>query len=142
MTNKQIELVQQSWLVVKPIADIAALNFYEKLFQKAPGIRHLFKGDVKQQAQKLAAMLTFVVRELHRVDDIVDDVKNLGLRHQNYGAKPEHYDLVGVCLIETLAEGLGEKWNQEVEMAWIAAYTILKDAMIGAQVVEVNVEAI
>ena len=136
MTNKQIILVQESWQIVKPIADIAAQNFYDKLFQRAPGIRHLFKGDIKQQAQKLAAMLGFVVRELHRIEDIVDDVKNLGARHKHYGAKPAHYDLVGVCLLETLSEGLGEKWNQELEMAWSTAYNILKDAMIGAMEAE------
>jgi hemoglobin-like flavoprotein len=133
MTQQQVYLVQQSWEWVKPIAKEAGLLFYEKLFVKAPGIRHLFKADITEQANKLVVMLGYVVVKLHRIEDIVSDVQQLGARHNQYGAKPEHYDVVGQCLIETLRDGLGSKWNNELEQAWLTAFTILKTVMIEAQ---------
>jgi hemoglobin-like flavoprotein len=133
MTQQQIKLVQQSWELVKPIAKDAAHIFYDKLFTAAPGIRHLFKKDISEQAGKLALMLSFVVGKLHRIDDIAGDIQKLGASHNKYGAKPEHYDLVGSCLIATLKQGLGIHWNDELQNAWVAAFTLLKNVMIDAQ---------
>jgi nitric oxide dioxygenase len=133
MTQQQVYLLQQSWQWVKPIAKEAGFLFYEKLFVAAPGVRHLFKEDTTEQANKLVVMLGFVVSKLHRLEDIIDDVQKLGVRHNQYGAKPEHYDVVGQCLIETLKDGLGNKWNDELQEAWVTAFTILKNAMIEAQ---------
>ena len=133
MTDLQIQLVQQSWSLVKPISTYAGLLFYEKLFNKAPGIRHLFKDDIAEQANKLVMILGFVVSRLHRLDDIMAEVQKLGQRHNQYGAQPVHYDVVGSCLIETLAEGLQENWSADIEEAWLMAFGIIKNAMIEAQ---------
>ena len=133
MTQEQVRLVQQSWDLVKPIAKDAAHIFYDKLFTAAPNIRHLFKEGISEQAGKLAMMLNFVVGKLHRIDDIASDVQKLGASHNRYGARPEHYDVVGSCLIATLKQGLGIHWNPELEKAWVAAFTLLKNVMIEAQ---------
>lgn len=133
MTTKQIELVQASWEQVKPIAKEAGHLFYVHLFATAPQIRHLFKEDISEQAAKLVRMLSYIVSMLKRIEDIGPDVDRLAAAHNTYGAKPEYYDIVGACLIKTLKDGLGTQWNEELEGAWVAVYTALKDAMIAAQ---------
>ncbi len=133
MHTDQISLVQQSWQWVKPVTKQAGLNFYEKLFEAAPGVRHLFKENYEEQADKLMVMLGYVVSKLENPDAILSDIQKLGKSHQKYGARPEHYAVVGQCLIATLQEGLAEKWTDELQDAWIAAFTLVKDAMITAQ---------
>ena len=133
MTTQQIELVKKSWNQVIPIAQQAGELFYRNLFEAAPGVRHLFKTETKDQAKKLVAMLSMVVSKLDNLDSIINDVKQLAKRHDRYGAQPEHYAVVGETLIKTLKMGLAEKWTTEIEQAWIAAYTILSGAMIEAQ---------
>jgi hemoglobin-like flavoprotein len=133
MRTDQISLVQQSWQLVKPVAKQAGLNFYEKLFEAAPGVRHLFKENYEEQADKLMVMLGYVVSKLENPDAILSDIQKLGKSHQKYGAQPEHYAVVGQCLIATLQEGLADKWTDELQDAWIAAFTLVKDAMITAQ---------
>lgn len=133
MTSRQIELVQQSWEQVKPIAKEAGLLFYQHLFTTAPQVRHLFKEDISEQSAKLMRMLTYIVSMLKRLDDIAPDIERLAMSHNKYGAKPEYYSVVGECLIKTLKDGLGSAWNEELENAWLAVYTTLKDAMINAQ---------
>ena len=130
MTEKQIQLVQQSWLQVKPVARQAGMIFYEKLFIVAPAVKHMFTQDMQQQADKLVTMLSYVVTRLHRLDDIIAEVEELGKRHQQYGAAPAHYDVVGSCLVATLKDGLADKWTDELQQAWIAAFSILKTAML------------
>lgn len=133
MTTHQIEMVQQSWEKIKPVMQVAGESFYHKLFERAPQIRHLFKEDIRGQAGKLAYMLTYVVSRLDKLDTIIEDVQKLGIRHNKYGTEPEHYAVVGECLLETLEDGLGADWNNGLKKAWSTAYGILANAMIQAQ---------
>jgi hemoglobin-like flavoprotein len=133
MTHHQIELIRQSWALVKPIAADAGVLFYQKLFAAAPGIRHLFKQDINPQANKLMQVLGYIVSKLDKLDELVPEVQQLGVRHNSYGTEPAHYEWVGQCLVATLSEGLGNHWNPEVQDAWVTAYNTLKNTMIVAQ---------
>lgn len=133
MNTRQIELIKQSWEQVKPIAKEAGHLFYQHLFIAAPQVRHLFKPDISEQSVKLIRMLTYIVSKLDRLEDIIPDIQHLAAAHAGYGAQPQHYTIVGECLIRTLKDGLGESWNHELEEAWAEAYTILKETMIQAQ---------
>ncbi|HEY0679939.1 MAG TPA: globin family protein [Chitinophagaceae bacterium] len=133
MTQQQINHVQQSWKKVLPIARQAGLIFYDKLFDHAPGVRHLFKQDISEQANKLVTILGYVVSKLNHMEELLPEVQKLGVRHNAYGTEPSHYEAVGHCLIATLREGLGNEWTPEVQDAWITAYNTLKNVMIVAQ---------
>lgn len=133
MTERQIQLVQESWSLVSVNADAAGQLFYARLFEVAPQVKHHFTSEPKEQVRKLMSMITMVVSRLNRLETILDDIKALAMRHNKYGAQREHYAVVGQCLIWTLSKGLGERWNKETEDAWIAAYTVLSGAMIHNQ---------
>lgn len=79
------------------------------------------------------AVVNIVVSKLDNLEIILADILALAQRHRKYGAKPEHYAVVGETLIKTLKTGLGENWNAETEEAWLAAYSILSGAMIASQ---------
>lgn len=130
MTDRQILLVKNSWSFVIVNSEEAGQLFYSRLFEVAPEVRHMFKGNTKEQAKKLMNMVTLIVSKLQKLDDILDEIKHLAQRHGKYGAHPAHYAVVGECLIWTLQQGLAEKWNTEVEEAWVKVYGILSDAMI------------
>lgn len=57
MTPQQISLIQNSWAEVVLIQDTAAGLFYQRLFVLDPAVRPLFKGDMREQRQKLMKML-------------------------------------------------------------------------------------
>ncbi|WP_297297430.1 globin family protein [uncultured Methylovirgula sp.] len=132
MTPEQISLVQSSFAKVAPIADEAATLFYARLFQIAPDVRPLFKGDLEDQGRKLMAALGTVVRSLDRLDDVLPAVKALAVRHADYGVEPEHYAPVGAALLWTLKQGLGEAFTAETAEAWHTAYGLLSNTMIAA----------
>jgi hemoglobin-like flavoprotein len=133
MNAQQIKLVKESWSFVIVKSDEAGELFYTRLFEVAPGVKHLFKGEIKEQSRKLMSMITYVIAKLDKLDTILDEVKGLATRHNKYGAKKEHYAVVGECLIYTLKTGLGTRWNPETEAAWVAVYGVLANAMITTQ---------
>jgi len=132
MNVEQITLVKESWQKVEPIAPTAATLFYDRLFSVAPGVRPLFSEDMTEQKRKLMEMLGTVVEGLDTLEEIVPAVQDLGRRHAAYGASPAHYDVVGDCLLWTLAQGLGDEFTPDVRDAWTAAYEIVATTMIDA----------
>ena len=132
MTPNQIQLVQSSFAKVAPIAEQAAALFYARLFELAPEVRTMFKGDMVEQGRKLIAMLSTVVGGLNRVENIVPVAQQLAVRHVGYGVKPAHYAVVGTALIDTLAKGLGDAFTTDTRLAWETAYGTLSAVMIAA----------
>jgi hemoglobin-like flavoprotein len=130
MTPDQIKLVQRSFVQVAPIADSAAEMFYERLFDVAPSVKPLFHGDMAEQRRKLMATLAVVVNGLSDLPSILPAASALAKRHVGYGARPEHYSVVGEALLWTLARGLGAEWTPAVAEAWKAAYATLSTFMI------------
>jgi hemoglobin-like flavoprotein len=133
MTPRQVELVQGSFRKVVPIAPQATDLFYARLFELAPEVRPLFKGDMQEQGRKLMTMLGTVVNGLNRLDVLVPAAQGLAKRHVAYGAQAAHYPVVGAALLDTLAKGLGDDFTPEVREAWATAYGTLSGVMVEAQ---------
>ena len=137
MTPRQIDLVQQSFAQVKPIAATAAELFYNRLFTLDPSLRHMFKGEMAKQGQMLMGMIGAAVGGLRNLEALSPVVRQLGKRHVAYGVRSEHYDVVGAALLWTLEQGLGDEFTQEVGDAWAAAYNLLAEVMqLGAMEAE------
>jgi hemoglobin-like flavoprotein len=133
MTPNDVRLVQQSFRKVAPVRDAVASAFYARLFEVDPTIRPMFAStDLRAQGNKLITMLAVVVHSLGDLDQIVPEVRSLGRRHVGYGVTAQHYDSVGVALLDTLAVGLGDDFTDEVRQAWTAAYGLLAGAMMSA----------
>ena len=130
MTPDQVELVQASFAKVVPIADKAAVLFYDRLFEMAPQVKRLFPADMAEQRRKLMSTLAIVVSGLSDPPSILPAASALATRHVAYGARAEHYPLVGQALLWTLEQGLGEDWTADVAEAWTAAFTMLSSFMI------------
>jgi nitric oxide dioxygenase len=130
MTPAQVTLVEQSFARVAPIADQTALMFYDRLFEVAPQVKAMFPADMTEQRRKLMATLAVVVNGLSNLASILPAASALAVRHVAYGAKAEHYPVVGSALLWTLEQGLAEGWTPEVADAWRTAYGTLSGFMI------------
>ncbi len=134
-------MVQDSFAKVAPISEQAAILFYDRLFEVAPAVKAMFPADMTEQRKKLMGTLAAVVNGLCNLESILPAASALAKRHVGYGAKAEHYPVVGSTLLWTLEKGLGDAWTPDVAAAWIAAYGTLSGYMIseaygGAQAAE------
>lgn len=131
MTPDQVKSVQASFAKVAPVAEAAAGIFYSRLFEIAPEVEPLFRGDMTEQGRKLMKTLAVVVNGLGNLDSILPAASALAKNHVAYGVKASHYAPVGAALLWTLERGLGPDWTPEVQNAWSAAYATLSNFMIG-----------
>jgi hemoglobin-like flavoprotein len=130
MTPDQVKLVQDSFAKVAPISEAAAVLFYDRLFEIAPPVKAMFPDDMTEQRRKLMAMLAAVVNGLGNLEQILPAASALAKRHVGYGAKAEHYPVVGAALLWTLEQGLGDGWTPDLADAWSTAYGTLSGYMI------------
>jgi hemoglobin-like flavoprotein len=129
MTPEQQTLVRDSFAQVMPIASTAATLFYDRLFELDPSLRPLFKGDMTEQGRKLMSVLGAAVANLHRLEDIIPMVRDLGRRHAGFGVKSADYDTVASALLWTLEQGLGAGFTPAVRDAWATCYRVLAGEM-------------
>jgi nitric oxide dioxygenase len=129
ITDAQIALVQSSFREVLPIADVAGLMFYERVFTLAPGTRSMFGDDIAAQATRTMAAVKTAVDSLADLDVVGPFLLRLGARHVRYGVRTEHFDVVGAALLWTLEQGLGERFTPAVRDAWVAAWDVIAGAM-------------
>ncbi|MEX2215523.1 MAG: globin family protein [Phycisphaeraceae bacterium] len=132
MTPQQIQLVQSTWKMVVPIASTAADFFYGRLFRIAPQVKPLFPDDMAAQKTKLMATIGVAVAGLNDLPSLVPVLQGLGLKHVDYGVRPQDYQPVGAALLWTLQQGLGDKFTPQVKEAWAAAYVLLSSTMVDA----------
>jgi nitric oxide dioxygenase len=126
MTPDQITLVRDSFRLIEPIQEQAAVLFYRRLFELDPHIAGLFATtDMERQRRVLMQTLAVVVKGLDRLDQV-------GRRHVSYGVRVEDYATVGAALLWTLEQGLATAFTSPVREAWTAAFALLAGTMIDA----------
>jgi nitric oxide dioxygenase len=114
MSPRQIELVQETWPRLAPIAGEAAERFC---------------GDRRAQGRELMAMIGYAVKNLNRIEALRPGFEALGSRHAARGVRDEHYAAVGAALAWMLRKALGTALTAEVRHAWASAYGALAGMM-------------
>jgi methyl-accepting chemotaxis protein len=127
-----LHALETSFDLIAPNGDQLVDDFYERLFAAAPAVRPLFaETDLKRQKSMLLATLVLLRKSLRDLDAIVPKLRDLGARHVAYGARPEHYPVVGATLLASMAQTAGDAWSPDYEVAWAEAFEIVAAAMIG-----------
>jgi hemoglobin-like flavoprotein len=101
-----VDALETSFDLIAPRGEALVETFYARLFAAAPAVEPLFaETDLRGQQAKLLATLVLLRRSLRDLDAIVPKLRELGARHGAYGARIEHYPVVGEVLIASMAEG-------------------------------------
>jgi len=128
-----VETLESSFNLLAPRAETLVARFYEELFKRYPAVAPLFAHTTPtEQQRKLLASLKLVINNIRKPETLASALMDMGKRHQNYGADPEHYTAVANTLIDVMQETAGDAWNNTIETAWRDALKLIADIMIGA----------
>jgi nitric oxide dioxygenase len=129
MDSIMIRRLRES-VALLPMEDLApADEFYRRLFELAPEVRPMFKGDIGLQAKKFSDMLVWVIAHLENPDELSRVLRALGARHNEYGVEIDQYATLGSALIWMFQHTLGDRFTAEMEEAWLEAYAFISFEM-------------
>lgn len=129
-TAEQRHRLRKTFSLVERQSHVAALVFYQRLFELDPSVRPLFKNDIEVQAAKLMDMLAAALSLLEKTEVLDEALEGLGARHVGYGVKAEHYPTVGAALLEMLAVVLGKEFDAPTKQAWTELYQTIAERML------------
>ncbi len=139
MTPEQAKLVADSFSQIENRLPELGEAVYDKLFYVAPETRTMFKGDMQAQHRKLVNVFFEFVKLRRRSQHflpvtgasgaVVPGINRLRTGHTAAGVKAGHYTLMRKAILNSLAEILGEKFDNKVAEAWGSAFDMLAETI-------------
>lgn len=123
-----------------------AETFYARLFELQPTIRGLFPSDLAAQQMKFGQTVQTVLQLIDGAvlepttsadhppsmnGELASALANLGARHRDYGALPQHYAAVGEALMAALSSVSQPQLSAEELQAWRRLYAWITLHMLG-----------
>ncbi|MDE7469055.1 MAG: hypothetical protein K2M30_02070, partial [Desulfovibrionaceae bacterium] len=133
LDSKTIEIVQSTVPVLKERGEDITKAFYGVLFSRYPQVQPMFdmeKQKTGQQPRALAMAILNGAQNISNLDAIKKSIEAIGVIHVERKVLPEHYPLVGECLLVAIQEVLGDAATPEILTAWEKAYGALAEYYI------------
>ncbi len=141
MTPSQARLLAESFARIESRLHEFGALVLQRLFETYPESRRLFKGNMEEQAQKMASVFGEFARRQRRSQHfmpvtgkagevIIPGVGALGGRHEiNYGVRSKHYTHMRDALLYAVWSMLGRDYTDEIGQAWAEAFDMLANSM-------------
>lgn len=127
------EIIKSTIPVLKEHGVAITTAFYQDLFARYPEVKGLFsmqKQESGEQPNALARTILAAAENIDNLSVLAPAVQNIGKTHVNASVKPEHYPIVGECLLKALKTVLGEAATDEIISAWGKAYAEISKIFI------------
>lgn len=130
-------LIKATVPVLEAGGEALTTHFYKIMLSEYPEVRPLFNqahqssGD---QPRALANSVLMYAKHIDRLEQLGPLVGQIVNKHVSLQILPEHYPIVGRCLLRAIREVVGpEVATDELIDAWAAAYDQLAALLIGAE---------
>lgn len=131
LSDQEIQLVEKAFTMARSEELFAQPTlFYEKLFERDPSLRPMFREDIGGQGMRFMRTLRTIVNALTQPGELKDVLEPLARTHGALGVHAPNFDTMGEALIDTFKELLGPDFTPEMETAWRKAYGQISQAMI------------
>ncbi|DBA05403.1 TPA: hypothetical protein N0F65_007565 [Lagenidium giganteum] len=96
-------------------------TFYGYLDAQAPHLFQLFQASRDAQVQ-IVDHVSGGIRAIVRANYSIDAVVALAKACLRFGVQPDHFDQLGMALMNAMKEVSGHYWTPQVDMAWRRVY--------------------
>ncbi|MBC2677017.1 NO-inducible flavohemoprotein [Pseudomonas baltica] len=137
LTQAQRDIIKATIPLLETGGEALATYFYNIMLDGHPEVRPLFNQAHQangSQPRALANGVLMYARKIDRLENLGPLASQIVNKHVALQILPEHYPIVGACLLRAIREVLGEEIaTDEVIAAWAAAYQQLADILISAE---------
>lgn len=129
LTEKQIEIISDSYQRLVPEVERISDKFYEDLFGRVPEVRGLFRDNISEQGMRFMSAIGVIVENLDDPAAMDREVEKLAVGHAAFNIKPAWFREMQESLIDTFAHAMGARFTNEVELAWRSAFEQICEMM-------------
>lgn len=136
LSPQTIALVKATVPVLQDHGEEITRHFYPIMFREYPEVRAFFNQAHQaagSQPRALANAVLAYAAHIDRLEALSGALPRIIQKHVSLGVLPEHYPIVGSCLLRAIREVLGEAATDEIIAAWGEAYQALADLLIAAE---------
>jgi nitric oxide dioxygenase len=137
LTQARRDIIKATIPLLETGGEALATHFYNIMLDGHPEVRPLFNQAHQasgSQPRALANGVLMYARNIDRLENLGPLASQIVNKHVALQILPEHYPIVGACLLRAIREVLGEEIaTDEVIAAWAEAYQQLADLLIGAE---------
>lgn len=137
LSSQQRAIIKATVPLLETGGEALTRHFYAMMLEEYPEVRPLFNQAHQAsgaQQRALANAVLMYARHIDRLEALGPLVSQIVNKHVALQILPEHYPIVGSCLLRAIREVLGEEIaTDEVIQAWGVAYGQLSDILIGAE---------
>ncbi|WP_044557566.1 NO-inducible flavohemoprotein [Halobacteriovorax marinus] len=136
LESKTIEIIKSTAPILEEHGVLLTKHFYKKLFEKNPEVMPYFNRahqEMGTQQEALAGAICAYAKNIDNLSALSGAVSLIANKHSSLKIKPEHYPIVGVNLLESIKEVLGDGATDDIISAWKKAYFFLADILIEAE---------
>ncbi|MGY3572758.1 NO-inducible flavohemoprotein [Vibrio paucivorans] len=133
LNNQHIEVVKSTIPLLESAGPALTKHFYQRMFSHNPELKDIFNMTHQHTGRQGVALFEAIAAYAKHIENLAaltSAVERIAHKHTSFNIQPEHYQIVGLHLIETLRELAGEAFTPEVEEAWTAAYLFLAQVFI------------
>jgi nitric oxide dioxygenase len=137
LNDTQRTIVKATVPLLETGGEALTTHFYRIMLAEYPTVRPLFNQAHQasgEQPRALANSVLMYAKHIDRLEGLGGLLAQIINKHVSLQVLPEHYPIVGACLLRAIREVLGaEIATDEVLAAWGAAYQQLADILIAAE---------
>ena len=137
LTEAQRVIIRATVPLLETGGEALTTHFYRLMLAEHPEVRPLFNAAHQAsgaQPRALANGVLAYAKDIDRLEALGPLAAQIVNKHVALQVLPEHYPIVGGCLLRAIREVLGaDVATDAVIAAWAAAYQQLADLLIGAE---------
>lgn len=137
LTADQTAIIKATVPILETGGETLTTHFYNIMLAEYPQVRPLFNQAHQAsgaQPRALANGVLMYAKNIDRLQELGPLAAQIVNKHVALQVLPEHYPIVGACLLRAIREVLGpDIASDAVISAWAAAYQQLADLLIGAE---------
>lgn len=137
LTTDQVAIIKATVPLLETGGEVLTTHFYRVMLEEHAEVRPLFNQAHQASGAQPRALADAVLRYARHIDNLGalgDLPARIVHKHVALQVLPEHYPIVGSCLLRAIREVLGaDVATDAVIAAWAAAYQQLADLLIGAE---------
>lgn len=136
LSAQTIALIKATVPVLQQHGEQITQHFYRTMFRDFPEVRAYFNQAHQAagtQPRALANAVLAYAANIDRLEALQGALPAIIQKHASLDIRPEHYPIVGSCLLRAIKEVLGDAATDEIIQAWGEAYQLLADILIAAE---------